>query len=283
MAKLKIQYDNETDIPEAHKELFEERDGKWTLTGVEGLKTDRDVQNVKAALDKERKRASDLEGKLKKFSAFEDKDPDEVLKMLEEIDELRTRADAGGKDKDSTAKELGETKTKLRKAEDALKKLQADADKYKTEAETLGKTMKRSKLEAELTKHANALKVRSEAVADVLRYQDVFELDDDGKVRTRDNVGVTPGLSVEEWLAEQKTARPHWWPDSVGGGAGGSRPGGGGGENPFNPKAPNLTKIGQLMATDKARADQLARAAGHASSDAAVKSLAQTSASTSPR
>ena len=35
---LKTIYDNEEDIPEGFKELYTEKNGKWELTGVQGVK-----------------------------------------------------------------------------------------------------------------------------------------------------------------------------------------------------------------------------------------------------
>jgi hypothetical protein len=47
----------------------------------------------------------------------------------------------------------------------------------------------------------------------------LFDVDEDGNITTRDGVGVTPGLTVEQWLTDRQKDRPHWWPRSTGGGA----------------------------------------------------------------
>lgn len=90
----------------------------------------------------------------------------------------------------------------------------------------------------------------------------VFEVDDEGNVTTKDGVGVTPGIAADVWLTEMQDKRPHWWPQSQGGGAGGSGGGGAGGKNPFSAEGWNLTEQGRLVRENPEKADQMAKAAG---------------------
>ena len=71
------------------------------------------------------------------------------------------------------------------------------------------------------------------------------------------------GLGPKDWLADIQKTRPHWWPESEGGGAGGNRSGTGSfANNPFSLEHWNLTEQGKITVSDHARAEQLAKAAG---------------------
>ena len=107
-------------------------------------------------------------------------------------------------------------------------------------------------------------KVLPEAHDDALLLAErVFEIrEDDGAIVTRDQVGTTPGVDPQVWLTEMRERRPHWWPSSQGGGAKGSGAGLDAVDNPWNPKAPNLTEQARIMAANPDRAKQLAKAAG---------------------
>lgn len=286
---LKLIYDNQDDIPEALREYYVERGGKWHLQ-AEGLKTQADVDAVKKVADKERAARADLEKKLKRFEALGDRDPDELLKLADEVEDLRAQLEAGGGDKGgkdeeiqrridaAVAKATNPLKRELDRAKADLDKERAKVTEKDQQVEGLVGRMKRAHLEQQLTAAATAAKVRGEALPDILRYQDVFEVetDDAGNftgVRTRDNVGVTPGLAPDQWLADQQQSRPHWWPTSVGGGATGGT-GGKGARNPFAKDSANLTEAGALLESDRAKAETLARAAGYNSPEAAIDAMA---------
>jgi hypothetical protein len=89
-------------------------------------------------------------------------------------------------------------------------------------------------------------------------------INEEGKVVTKEGVGVTPGVDAVVWLTEMQQRKPHWWGETKGGGATGSGKGGGGGggENPFSREHWNVTKQGQMLRENKTRAEQMARAAG---------------------
>ena len=59
---LKTIYDNEADIPEGFAALYTEKNGKWELTGVQGVKTQLDVDRVQEALRKGEGRSQGCEG-----------------------------------------------------------------------------------------------------------------------------------------------------------------------------------------------------------------------------
>jgi hypothetical protein len=280
MKKLKLVYENESDIPSGFAELYEERDGKWYLTGVEGMKTQADVDKLQGALKKERDARVAAEGKLKKFEALGELDLDELIKAKDEVEDLRAQLEAAG----------GDTKSAdaIQKRVDAAiaserAKMQRDLDKERAAHETAKKllaaeqgkvtqldgTLRSNTIEGALQKAAVEHKVESAAMADVLMYRGVFELDADGKPVTKDGVGFAPGLSPSEWLAERKNDR-NWWAPSVGGGLEGTTKGGKLGENPFKKETFNVTKAMMLLNSDPAKAETLARAAGHKSAEDAI-------------
>ena len=89
------------------------------------------------------------------------------------------------------------------------------------------------------------------------------EINDEGLVLTRDKiVGVTPGIAPEIWLSEMQEKRPHWWPTSTGGGAGGGKGDGGFDKNPWSGDHWNLTSQAHAIRENKAKAERMATAAG---------------------
>ena len=52
---LKAIYERAEEIPEAYRALFTERDGRYELTGVAGMKTEADVARLRKSLTDERK------------------------------------------------------------------------------------------------------------------------------------------------------------------------------------------------------------------------------------
>jgi len=65
------------------------------------------------------------------------------------------------------------------------------------------------------------------------------------------------------FLTEMQDKRPHWWPKSVGGGAGGSGNGFGGAANPWTAENWNMTQQGAYVKENGMdKATQMAKAAG---------------------
>ena len=217
------------DIPEQYQDLYTEKDGQYELTGVEGIKTQADVDRLSEALTKERK---DHKSAKEQLSVWDGLRFDEVRSSLDRMPELESLAE---KASDKNVEELvekrleGAIKTRTapleRDVETLTKERNESVELVKgLTAEKITRTIHDS-VRAELVKN----KVIPEAHEDALMLADrMFEVrEDDGKVVTRDTVGVTPGVEAGMWLSEMKEKRPHWWPPSQGSGAGGS---GGGGD-----------------------------------------------------
>jgi hypothetical protein len=93
----------------------------------------------------------------------------------------------------------------------------------------------------------------------------VLEVAPDGLIVTKDNIaGVTPGIGAADWLKDMQEKRPHWWPQSQGGGARGAGSGGvNRADNPWTKEGWNVTKQGQYVRTNgEAKAKTLAESVG---------------------
>ena len=265
MAPLQQVYGSADEIPTdvLVADLYEERDGKFVLVGVDGLKSASDVSAAQRALQSERARARDLEQRLKAWGELE---PEKVLAQLDEIDELRARAE-GGSDPEKI-EQLVEARL-ARKVGPLERELQRRSESEKTlleEVEGLRSEKRRGAIERAVREAGIELKMRSVALDDAVLLGDrVLELDDEGKVITRDGVGFVPGVSVKDWVSDLVEKKPHWFEGSSGGGAGGSGNRSRAGVDPSNPWSKSgWSPSGQAQAVvaDKARAAELARAAG---------------------
>ena len=265
---LKAIYDKQEDIPEQFRELYTERNGKWELTQVEGIKTQADIDRVQEALNKERNDHRDVKDKLKVWG---DMDHEQIVKDLDELDDLRAKIEAGAGDKfdedkfnEAVEKRANAmVKTATAPLERDLEKISAERDELKLSNEDYAKKETTRTITDAMRKAASGSKVVESAMDDILMYGErIFEITEDGAVVTRDNVGVTPGIAPDIWLSEMQDKRPHWWPASQGGGAGGGKGGNAFSNNPFSNEHWSLTEQGKLLKEDRPRAERMAQAAG---------------------
>lgn len=257
----------EAEVAEQYRDLYTEKAGKYDLTGIAGVRGAAEFSRIDAALKAERSEHTKTKAKLAKWGEH---DPDEVIPKLDNLDALIAQAGAGD-DKNKVA-ELVERQVEarikgikaplerqLREANEALKAATGEVSTYKA------KDIRRAIRDA-VDSAMVEMKVRDEAREDVRQIaESIFEVGEDGAVRTRDQVGVTPGIDPKGWILEVQPKKPHWWPPSQGGGAPGSRGGGGGGggENPWARENWNVTKQGEYVRKHGAeRAAQAARAVG---------------------
>lgn len=263
MSKLKHEYEKQDDVPEAVRDFYEERGGKWLLTQVEGMVTQADVDRVMRAKTQEaeahaatKKALGDILG---------DHKPEEITAMLQEYPELKAAASKDIPD-DEKLETIVANRTKaqllpIQRERDTLTK-ERDELKEKVQAYQLADV--RRALREEVRKRCvgevgSIPKLRETAVQDALdRAEREFKIDESGEVTTAD------GKTIELWLTERQESHPHWWPESRGGGA----PGGKTGipsvpDNPFSAEHWNLTNQGQLIKTlGLEKAQQLAKLAG---------------------
>lgn len=265
---LKDTHDKLDEIPEEFQSLYTEKNGKWELTGITGVKTQADVDRVQESLRKSTNDQKELKGKLK---IWEGMDHEEITKQLDRIPELEA-ASKGKLDEAEieaivTRRVDGTLKSKLAPVERKVKELEKTNATLLEDNTELRADDRTRKIHDHVREALVTSKVRTSAQEDALMLADrVFEIrEDDGKIITRDNIGITPGLDAAGWLTEIQDKKPHWWPDSVGGGSRGSGPGvgGPGGKNPWTHENWSMTEQGRIFKEHgRDRCDQLARAAG---------------------
>lgn len=257
---LKYKYDDVNDIPEDYRSLYSVSNGVFILTGVSGVKTQDDIDRLQESLRKEREDHKHTKEHLRSYNVIGD--PNEIQQKLDRIQELE--AASADKLDENKLNEIVEGRIKSRTAplERDLMKLTEERDSLKNSVIEFETQNKRRMIHDELRKASMTAKVRDTALDDVMLYDSVFTIDEStGRVITKDNVGVTPGIDASVWLTEIKNSKPHWWPESHGVGARGGDAGGGA-NNPFSADNWNMTEQGRIVRDDPAKADQLARAAG---------------------
>lgn len=271
--KIKLRYKTRDELPKGMEELYEEVDGEFVLTGVEGMKSQDDVTRVQQSLVNERKAHKDTKVKLEAISAAlpEGMTAEQVVEKLDGIAELEARVQAaekkGGTDNEAIDR-IVETRVKralapVERERDQLRKQVGDLS---AERDGLASEKKQGKIDGAIQKIAADMKVNPSAIDDVLlRARTMFELDEAGRVVTKEADGVTPGLDPKAWLTDMQSKASHWWPLSEGAGAKGA--GLLGGKqlegNPWSAKSWNMTLQGQYLKEHGAeKAGQLAKQAG---------------------
>ena len=257
---LKAVVEKIDDVEEAFRPLYTERNGKFEITGIEGMKTQGDVDRIQASLVKER---NDHKLTKDKFTVFADLDLADVQAKLDKYPELEAAAAGKLDEKQLDSLVEGRIKTRLAPLERELgtaRKTLAEKDEVITKFTVKDKQRKITRAVSEAAKKAG---LQDTAIEDAtLLAERVFELGEDGSVTAKDGVGCTPGIDPTVWFTEMQPKRPHWWGSSQGGGAGGNRGQQGGGSNPWAHDTWNMTEQGKMVRENPTRADQLAKSAG---------------------
>lgn len=265
---LKGVHEKLDEIPEEYRGLYTEKNGKFEITGVEGIKTQADVDRVQASLKKERDEHKATKDKL---VAWGEMKPEDVTAKLARIEELEVAAkgkiDEAKLDDMANKRAEAIARSKLGPVERELATLRAK-DKENSEKLTGYETKERLRNVHDAVRGALVeTKALPEAHEDALLLAErTFEVTEEGRVVTKDGVaGVAPGLSPKDWLASLQAKRPHWWPGNVGGGSRGSdgKGGSGFGQNPWSAEHWNLTAQGAYAKQHgQEKAEKAAAAAG---------------------
>lgn len=261
--KLKAIYKTQDEIPEQYRDLYSERNGQWELTGVEGAKTQSDVERVQNGAAQERADHAETKAKLKIYTdAFGDRPVAEINADLDRIPELEAKA--GGELDQEKIDTLVDAKVRREMApiERENKQLKEENTTLKAENEGHVASNTSRSIKDGLRDAGQAAKMLPGAMDDLLMYENQFEYDAAGVLVTKEGGILPAGLQPDAFVTEMKDKRPHWWGASEGGGAGGNLGGLPGGENPFSHKYWNATKQGALLRSDPTKAEQLAKAAG---------------------
>ena len=241
---------------------YVEKDGKYHIQ-VEGMKTQADIDRVTTSLTAARTEANTFKSKL---ALLGDRKVEDVVTMLDRIPVLE--AAAAGKLDEDKLKEMAELRARaivapIERERDGLKTQVAEKDgiiqTFKTKEST-------RTIHDQIKDAAKKAGVIDEAMEDAINAGERLFILEEGtnKAVVGEGKSVTQGLEPKDWLSDLQTKKPHWFGQSVGGGAGGNRGAGGQTElNPFSHEGWSITKQGQMMQADAARADRLAKAAGH--------------------
>ncbi len=261
-------------VSEAFRGEYEERDGKFVLS-VSGAFSEVDRNKLQESLRKERDEHKSTRGKLK---AFGENTPDSITDLTDKNDELQIALDAaGGNDEERAAKidELVERRSlaKIRPLERSLKTVNEALLGMTGERDGLLTDKRKAKilgtvLSPKLLKDVGVVADASEDVE--LWALHNFEVDEhSGKVVSKDSLG-TPGLGPKDVFTEMKAngQRRHWFGPTQGAGAAGGKGGESFENNPFSQETFSLTRIGQLVKADTAKAIRMAKAASSKSHDA---------------
>ncbi len=254
------------EIPEEFRSLYSERNEQYELTGIDGVKTQADVDRLSVSLNKER---DDHKTTKASLGVWADMNHEDVMAQLDRIPELEA-AGSGALD-DAKIQELTDRRvdatinTKMAPVERQLNAAMKSNDLLKEENEAFKQEKTTRIIHDRVRLGMVDMKVIPEAQEDVLMLAErIFEVQDDGAVITKDNVGVNPGIDAKQWLQDMQAKRPHWWPTSRGGGStGNSGKGGAFANNPWSAAHWNLTHQGQIITKQGSeKAQQMAKAAG---------------------
>lgn len=263
---LKAVHSKEDEIPEEFRPLYSEKNGQWELTGIAGVKTEADVARVQDGLAKEREAHKATKAKLAVWDGFEH---DEVVAKLDQFPALE--AASKGKLDEAKIEEIANqraeaiAKSRLVSTERELAKATKERDELLRANEDWQAKDRSRKIRDHVMEAAAEAKLLEGAREDALMHAErIFEIQEDGKIQTRDGVGVSPGLDAGAWLSEIQARKPHWWAPSVGGGAtGGNGQTPGMARNPWSRAAWNVTEQGRFIREHGVqRAEQMAKAAG---------------------
>jgi hypothetical protein len=272
MMVMKTQVENLEDVAEPLREHYKETVDEVKKTKVYVLDTEGSidvlppVKTLKTELGARRISERNASTALAAWKPLIDAGvkPEEVNDKLSRIAELELLADGKVDDKKIDKIVEERIKVKVGPIERELTTVKTQLVEKDKVIEVFKTGERNRKIGDAVSKAARDGKVVDTALEDIqMLGERIFEVTDDGTVVTKDGNGFIPGLAPKDWLAEMQQKRPHWWGPTAGGGAPGGKPGAvGGGANPWSHDGWNFSEQSRITATDPARADKLAAAAG---------------------
>lgn len=265
----------ESAVEEGFRSLYSERNGQYELTGINGVKTQADIDRISEGLRKERddhKKTRDELGQFKGvLGSWSSLKPEEIQQRIDGYEALELAANSAGK---TTAEEVTkqvEARLKIHTAplERQIQDFQTRiSESEKTITDYQSRERQRAihdaVRKAALTPKNGAPIIPESIDVALMLAERVFEVTEDGKVLTKDHSGVIPGLEPDMWLQEIQTTYSFLWPPSEGGGAKGSKGNGiNMANNPWHKDNFNLTAQGQYIKQHgMEKAEQMAKMAG---------------------
>lgn len=248
------------DVDEKYRDLYTQKGDQYELTAIEGVRTQGDVDRLQTALKKER---DDHKAVKDRLALLGDRKIEDVVATLDRLPELE--AAAAGKIDDNKLNEIVETRIKSRVApiERENSRLKTDLAERDTKIQGYeGKEKTRLIHDSVREAISKNTGFQPSAVEDALVFAErMLEINEDGRVVTRDGVGVTPGIDSTVWLTEMQSKKAHWWGPSMGGGSQGGKSSHGV-KNPWTHGDWNMTEQGRIYKESPDRAHQLAKSAG---------------------
>lgn len=259
--------DNLDGVDENIAALYTEKNGKFELTGISGIKTAADVQRVQQALEHEKSNHNTTREKL---GVWGDMSHEEVMTKLDKFPELE--AAAAGKLDEAQIEEIverrvaGTIKSQVAPLERQIATLTRTNEELTTSNNGFIEKDNRRSIRDAVGAVLRDAKVIDHARDDaLLQAERLFRVGKD-EVTGQTLIAAEDGTTPKDWILDiqAKNQKPHWWGPTVGGGAdpGGNRQGGA--ENPWAKDSWNFTKQGAVIREKgMEHANRLAKAAGH--------------------
>lgn len=238
--KLELQYDSANAIPDVKlADLYVEKDGKFVPKDSDLAKQISQPTELQTSLAKERKARAEAEKTLRSFkdriSDIGDlEDEDAISSLIEEVNDLRSKRDAGELDDVDIAKRQEEIAAAAEKRfaperaklERQLQTLQKDLDTTRGEKDTYSQKYATEVVRSQASSAAAKLKIRDGFQEDFLAQATRrFKPDEGGSLVDTDETG----LDFQTWADDWVSARPGVNVEFKAGGAEGGNGGDGSG------------------------------------------------------
>jgi hypothetical protein len=266
---LKAIVENLDDVPEAQRDLYTEKDGKFYLDLEEDIRNHPSVTALSNALSKQKDAVKDLKAKLADIeqrlkSIPDDFDAEEYKRLKEaaENDDDPPDDPEGKKKKREDAQRLHEQRIQRMKEEHAT-----ELQKVKDElAAAIAKTRKLV-VDTAIEDALNEQNIKPEfrkATRSLLREKVKVVEDEDGNDVAIVETDLNPEMPLKDYAAEWAGSDEgrHFVGKPSGSDAENKGGGNKGEKNPWTKEHWNLTEQGKLVKNDRAKAERLAAAAG---------------------
>lgn len=248
---IQLQYEKSDDIPEMSvKELFAEKDGKMVFTGVEGLKTQSDIDKLNEALRKERNDHSLLKESMKKFDGV---DLEEVRALKNKVISLEELTKNSSQSEESISA-IVEKRLAIERADD-LKKLEeannriGELESFKFGRE-LGEQIKSNLSDRIASEHQST-------VSYILKNNSERQADGTYLLKDCSEFGLTSGMTLEQAVSKLSETNPVFAPKNTAGHGKGATGTTGAIKDPFSKENFSMTEQHKLYKENPAEYERL--------------------------
>lgn len=250
---IKFVYNTAAEVPEALKEHYTEKDGKFVLQ-CEGVKPSNEFETMQTSLNAARADVSRFKGILAKFGEHT---PETISAMEEELAGLKT-----GKSEDIEARVSAQVEVRTKNLARDLAAATQRAEKAEGDVKALKSEFNTSKIDVAVM-NVGSERFRKEAIQDAQLYaRNDFEIDESGNVVTKETCTLGAGLSVAQWADKMLETKTHWENENTAGKSKGGRERQQAGNNPWAKESFNVTEQHRIMLADPTKAAAMKKAAG---------------------